>query len=208
MLAEIWREVGESMRRLRQASGYSLREIEDRSGWGRGTLSQMENGKARPSREVVEWYDASLMADGLLLSMYFEAHLARADHREPDAVPPGVEPVSGDSVTCAAVAPPAGSLVAANTAVQVQWTLTNTGSVPWRGRLLRRVGAHAGVRAIGSTVLTPIPDTEPGSVVEVGCALLAPKMPGTAVAYWQMVDPNGMLCFPGSNLMSVLLVVA
>ena len=57
---ELWLELGANMRALRTAAGLSIRQVEAQSGIGRGTLSQVENGKARASRRLVEWYDAEL----------------------------------------------------------------------------------------------------------------------------------------------------
>ena len=67
---ELWAELSASMRLLRQRAGMSLRQAELASGRGRGTLSQFENGKARPGRDLVEWYEATFFGDGLLLSLY------------------------------------------------------------------------------------------------------------------------------------------
>jgi Ig-like domain from next to BRCA1 gene len=41
-----------------------------------------------------------------------------------------------------------------------------------------------------------IPDTSPGETVDITVELTAPKLPGSAIAYWQIVDVEGRPCFP------------
>ncbi|MFB9931939.1 NBR1-Ig-like domain-containing protein [Amycolatopsis halotolerans] len=73
------------------------------------------------------------------------------------------------------------------------WRLKNTGSVPWRSRFLQVAG--------GTTVLcpspprVPVPDAEPGQLVEVSVPV---KPTGTGVCHvlWKMVDERGALVFP------------
>lgn len=191
------------MRVLRESAGVSLRQAEARSGWGRGTLSQVENGKARPSRALVEWYETAFDADGLLLSAYAEA---RGAHRNERPVLPA-HITEGDAFDCADPLLPTGALVRAGQAVTLGWTLRNTGTVAWVGRRLRRVGAHAAAQLLISPPAVDLGDCPPGGAVDARIEVTAPSTPGTLVAYWQIVDPEGRPCFPISHLVSSLLVV-
>lgn len=184
---ELWQELGASMRALRIAAGVSLRQAELASGRGRGTLSQAENGKARPSRDLVEWYDATFGGDGLLLSIYAEARVGPLPPRLASSSGGSVIACLGaDGVDVVATYPPAGHIVPADVDVDVSWTLRNAGALRWRERQLRRIGPRAGARTIASPAAIDVPDTAPGSTAVVKCVIRSPASAGTAVAYWQM----------------------
>ena len=204
------------MRRIRDEAGISLRELENRGSWRRSTISQVETGRARPSRRLVEWYDTELGTDGLLLSIYAEARTGQLPVAEPssagvaaatpvgDSSPAGVVP---PEVRVVEVDPPAGLLVATSERLQARVTLANAGALPWRGLRLRRVGAYGGIRLIGSAPRVDVPDARPGRQVDVLLDLRAPELPGTAIAYWEVQAPDGLGCtLPGFPI-AVLLVV-
>lgn len=205
--AELWRELGETMRRHRVLGRRSLRDLERDGGWRRGTLSQVENGKARPSRDLVDWYDRTFEGDGLLVSMYAEA---RAAH---PAVGPVESPddreclIAGDRACVLEAAPPTGSRVLPGSQIDVRWSVRNSGAAQWSGRSLRRTGAPAGTRLLGGAHRVAVPDTSPGEVADVTATLTAPDAIGSVVAYWRMVDSSGRYCQPASDVFSVLLVV-
>jgi transcriptional regulator with XRE-family HTH domain len=170
------------MRRMRGAAGVSLRELETRGTWRRSTISQVENGKARPSRQLVEFCDDELGSDGLLVSIYAAARsrqlLAHGeDHCDG----------CGDGVQLINVDPPAGQLVNRGARLQARVSLRNVGSEPWRDRELRRMGAHSGLRLVDSARETRVPDTEPGDVADVVIDLRAPDVAGSVIGYWSMV---------------------
>lgn len=192
------------MRALRESAGVSLRQAEARSGWGRGTLSQVENGKARPSRTLVEWYEQAFDADGLLLSTYAEA---RGAHRSEYRDSPAPHVLDGDAFECANPLLPVGALVRAGRTVTVGWTLHNTGTVSWTGRQLRRVGAHAAAQLLGSPRAVDLPDCPPSGTVDARIEVTAPATPGTLAAYWQIVDARSRPCFPIAHLLCTVLVV-
>lgn len=206
MAAELWRELGETMRRHRRLGERSLRALEAEGGWRRGTLSQVENGKARPSHALVSWYDRRFGGDGLLLSLYAEARAA--DTGPGPAAPDGFEQVArGDAMTVLGQAPPAGTRLAAGSGFEACWELANTGTVPWRNRGLRRIGPHAGLRVIGGPPWTAVPDTVPGGRAVVRVRLTAPDAPGSVIAYWRMVDEQERFCRPATELLTVVLAV-
>jgi transcriptional regulator with XRE-family HTH domain len=193
------------MRRVRGEAGVSLRDLEARGAWRRSTISQVETGKARPSRELVEWCDAELGSDGLLLSIYAEAlaHQLRTHGSE-------TCDVCLDDVRVVDVDPPAGLLVPPGARLPARVTLRNAGRQSWRGRELRRMGAYAGLRLIGSTPETPVPDADPGEIVDVAIDLHAPEVPGSAIAYWKLATgpgDNAHECAQSSPPIAVLLLV-
>jgi transcriptional regulator with XRE-family HTH domain len=204
---ELWVELGATMRMLRTRAGMSLRQAELASGRGRGTLSQIENGKARPGRDLVEWYDAAFGSDGLLQSIYAEARGAHG----PQNSRPGdgaVEPLPGDELRVSHASLASGQLVEPGSLLTAGWLLCNAGSVPWVGRRLRRVGTHAGVRLIVSRPAVPVPDCLPGDAVTVQVEVEVPPIAGTFAAYWQLVDLYDRPCFPGPTPFAVVLTAS
>lgn len=200
MAGRLWSELGTTMRRVRGAAGVSLRDLETRGGWRRSTISQVETGKARPSRELVEWYDTELGSDGLLLAIYAEA---RSRQLLTHAAADGAE----DEVVVLDVDPPAGHLVNPSARLQARIVLHNAGSSPWRDRRLQRMGAYAGARLIGSTPSSAVPDCAPGANVDVIVDLRAPSLRGSVVAYWSLVDDKRRECAQSCPPVAVLLVV-
>lgn len=200
--AQVWQELSASLRQLRAAAGDSLRAVEKTTGWGRGSLSQIENGKARPTRAQVEWYDARFGGDGLLVAMYAEARGAHG--------PTGRGPVeamlrTGDSVEVTDVDTPLGAVVRTGATVPVGWTLHNTGTVPWRGRHLHRVGPRAAPGLIGSPTTAALPDCAPGDHVSVRFDIEMPMIAATLAAYWEITDQQGRPCYQVPILLRAVL---
>lgn len=208
MAGQLWRELGASMRAMRQSGGLSLRQAEVVSGWRRGTLSQVENGKARPGASLVEWYDRAFEGHGLLLSAFAEAraaHPAVGPIEQPDDKQGS--PVPGDAVHVDVDSPAAGLRVAKGGTVPVKFLLENRGVIPWHRRRMRRVGAQAGTRLLMGERSMSIPDTAPGESVSVTSTVRAPEHPGSVIAYWRMVDADDRYCFLKDDLACVLVVV-
>jgi hypothetical protein len=204
--ADLWRELGESMRRLRRANFKSLRQVEAESGWGRGLLSQVENGKARPAAELVEFYDLNFGGDGLLIALQVDAYMVQS-RSNAGARSARERLVPGDRAEIAPQHPAQGLVVAPSASVEVVWAARNTGSVPWRGRRLHRVGAVAGTRVISSPRQLELPDVDPGDCVEVQDTVTAPAAAGTMLAHWRLCDADGAYCFASNVLAWLMLVV-
>jgi len=94
------------------------------------------------------------------------------------------------------LSPPDGSTIPCGATFTKTWTIRNSGSVPWRGRRLRRIGATVGPWTLASERFTPIPDTEPGETVSISVEIKTPHMETAAVAQWKMVDADDLLYFP------------
>lgn len=206
MNAELWRELGEAMRAHRTLHTVSLRELERDAGWSRGTLSQVENGKVRPSLRLVEYYDNAFAGDGLLLALFADAHVLHSPHNG-FRNRAGERIEDGDAVRVEAASLPQGAAVAAGEPLQLEWTITNSGTVAWRGRHLRRVGALSGMRLVSSASAAPIPDAEPGQTVTASVALTPPEVAGTVAAHWRIAHADGAFAHPLSDLLSIVLVV-
>jgi transcriptional regulator with XRE-family HTH domain len=199
MTGQLWSELGTTMRKVRGQAGISLRELESRGQWRRSTISQVENGIARPSRQLVEWYDTELGSDGLLMSIYAEARACQLRAR-----PDGDD---GDVLLTLDIDPPTGLLVNRGARLQARITLANGGTKPWHDRRLMRMGAYSGLRVISSAADAPVADLAPGEHTDVIVPIQAPELPGSTVAYWRLSDGQGRKCAPASPPVAVLLVV-
>lgn len=199
--------LGMALRQQRENEGVSLAAFAVWSTYSEGHLSRVEHGDAAPSSELVECYETRFGTDGLLRSMYEdvleEQRQDRLGRRGQGTLPRGSwgkEPAAtlpGDrSEFLADLTVPDGSIVVPGEEVEKQWRLRNAGRVAWHGRLLERVGPASGPGVISSPRRVPIKDTEPGDTVDVTVALHAPALPGSAMAYWQMVHADGRPCFP------------
>lgn len=200
--------LGRALRQMREADGLSLAKFADQSNYSAGHLSRVERGEATPSRELVEVYENLLHADGLLRSLYLmvlddqqAARLARRGASYQPAAAQKAEPARtepGDRSEFVADLPPVkdGTIVGQGERVVKRWRIRNAGSVPWRGRFLERIGASSGPAILTSPQREPIPNTMPGQSVDIAIELVAPDLPGSTIAYWQMVDAAGRPCFP------------
>ena len=132
------------------------------------------------------------------------------------AIEPALEPLidapaevfeRGDAMDIVASMIPAGAVVVPCARVVVGWTMRNSGTVPWVGRQVVRVGAAAGIRVISGERACPVPDTAPGKIAAVAFEVEMPKLAGTVAAHWRMANRNGDYCFPTSERFVVTAVV-
>jgi transcriptional regulator with XRE-family HTH domain len=199
--AEPWRILGETMRSVRQGAGWTLTAAATELGYSKSHLSLVEQGKDRPSDELVHRYDTYFQAAGLLSSLYLAARTPRLG-REPMAWsrPPfahAAEP-AGDTLSAFVcdVTIPDGSIVTVREALLKTWRIRNVGTTPWRGCRLVRFGPCDGPALLASPPEMPIPDTAPGREVDITVSLRAPARPGATFALWKMLDADGNLLFP------------
>lgn len=117
------------------------------------------------------------------------------DRRPPRDAPwlptPGDRSTSVDETAEGLLVPPDGQFVAA-------WELHNIGTVPWRDRLLYRIGAYEG--GVRTPPFVVVPDTAPGSAVRIEVPMRAPATPGTYRACLKMGWPDGTYCLPNTLL--------
>ncbi len=91
---------------------------------------------------------------------------------------------------------PDGTIMPPGERFEKVWEIQNVGSVVWRNRHLRRIGACSGAGRITSDPLTAIPLTKSGALCLVRMRLTAPSDPGSYYAAWKMVDDKGDECLP------------
>ncbi|NEA32804.1 hypothetical protein [Streptomyces sp. SID13031] len=106
-------------------------------------------------------------------------------------------PVEGDAVGILSTASSARIQVDHSEPFVLELKLCNRGIVPWRDRLLFRLGAPVTSSLPLTPAILPVPDTDPGD----SCDLLVPGraqfFPNLAVVSYVMVFPDLSSCLPG-----------
>ncbi len=187
------------MQKQRQIHGWTAKQTAEAFGCSASHISRVERG-SKPSRALIQFYEDTFEADGLLLSLYEVAvHAGEDERRRAGGKRPRLyRAVPGDSSTLVSEAVPHGTLMAPGEVFEKVWRITNSGSVPWQGRRLERQGPLTGPGLISSLRFVDVPDTEPGGVAEITALMKAPTYDCTSIAYFKMVNRDGKLCFPDS----------
>jgi transcriptional regulator with XRE-family HTH domain len=202
--------VGAMLHGLRQQAGITQAEIAAELEIDQSYISRIERGKQPAPDRVIRYYGERFGAADLLASL---VDIARENDRERRKLSPLLVarqaryPLEGDAATFVSEAPPDGSSVPCGATFTKTWTIRNSGSVPWHGRRLRRVGPTTGPWTLTSERLTPIPNTAPGETVSISVQLKAPQMETAAVAQWKMVDKDELLYFPDRYSVGLALYV-
>lgn len=89
------------------------------------------------------------------------------------------------------IAPPGSLLVA-------RFVMHNVGQVPWRDRLMYRVGSSSA--GICTPPFVPLADTAPGATADVRWVLRLPMEPGTYRMCVKIGWPDGTYCYPTTLL--------
>lgn len=202
--------IGARMRELREAAGMPLTRAASESGWDKGHLSRAERGHTKPSRELIEWYDASFGANQALVNQLMELDAAvRAGrdmsqrdlrrHVQPvllgGSVPIDHHP--DDRAELVDETMPDGTRVFRDQLFEKTWELRNSGERSWHNRWLTRQGAPGTPGWLRSPTRAPVPDAAPGDIVTVTLSLQAPSQVGASTAYFKLTDEAGRLYYPG-----------
>ena len=159
-------------------------------------ISRVEHG-SKPSRDLVQFYEDTFSADGLLLSLFEVAESAPEQSRRRGR--PRLYPaIPGDSSTFLSETIPHGQLLEPGQVFEQSWVVENSGSVSWQGRQLERQGPLTGPGLITSARFYELPNTEPGRTAAITAVLKAPTYDCSSIAYFKMIDRDGRLCFPDS----------
>jgi len=198
------------MRELREAAGVPLSRAAAQSGWDKGHLSRVERGHTKPSRELIEWYDASFGAGQALVNQLMELDAAvRASrdvslrdmrrHIQPvllgGSVPVDHHPEDRAELVGETVQD--GTRVGRDQEFEKTWEVRNSGERPWRDRWLTRQGAAGTPGWLRSPHRAPLPDAVPGEIVAVSMTLQAPSQVRASTTYFKITDDAGRLYYPG-----------
>lgn len=203
--------LGCRMRELREAAGVPLTRAAELSGWDKGHLSRVERGYTKPSRELIEWYDASFGAGSALVTQLLELDAAvragrettqRDTRRQPEqpvwmggSVPADHHP--DDRAELVGETVPDGTQLRCGEEFEKTWRIRNSGSRPWAGRWLTRQGTPGVAGWLRSPARVLIDDALPGEVVTVRMTLRGPDQVGASTAYFKITDEVGRLYYPG-----------
>jgi transcriptional regulator with XRE-family HTH domain len=187
-----------SMQKLRLIHGWSGRAVAQEFGCSPSHISRVEAGSAKPSRELVQFYEQTFEADGLLLSLFEVAeHAGEQERRRAGGKRPRLHhAVPGDASTFLGDTIPHGTLMEPGQVFEQTWRVCNSGTVAWQGRRLERQGPLTGPGLISSARFVDVPDTEPGGEAAITAPLKAPTYDCSSIAYFKMVHADGRLCWP------------
>jgi transcriptional regulator with XRE-family HTH domain len=188
--------LGALMRELRRANGMSLTATAQAAGTDKGHLSHVERGRDRPSRELVAFYEERFNADGQLWSAFVEVVSGTRPRQRSSQAAASRYPLPGDVSTFVADITPDAVIMPPGFQFEKIWRLQNSGTVPWSGRWLRRIGAPAGLGIPSSPLQVEIAATMPGQMVDIVVPMRAHNQAGTAEVHWKMVDDDGYEFFP------------
>jgi transcriptional regulator with XRE-family HTH domain len=192
--------VGAMLHGLREQAGVTQGEVAADIGIDQSYISRIERGSRPASDRVIRYYGERFGAADLLGSLVDiarESERERRRRRDPLLIARQARyPLDGDEARFVAETPPDGVTVPCGATFTKSWTIRNSGSVPWHGRRLRRIGPTTGPWTLTSARFITIPDIEPGETVAISVQLHTPHMETAAVAQWKMVDEDDLLYFP------------
>jgi transcriptional regulator with XRE-family HTH domain len=192
--------VGAMLHGLREQASVSQAQVAADIGIDPSLISRIERGSRPASDRVIRYYAERFDAPDLLAGLVEIARESERDRRrrrDPLLIARQARyPLEGDASTFVSESPPDGSTIPCGSAFTKTWTIRNSGSIPWHGRRLRRIGPTTGPWTLTSERFAPIPDTEPGETTTLSVQVRTPQMETAAVAQWKMVDEDDLLYFP------------
>jgi transcriptional regulator with XRE-family HTH domain len=174
------RNLGNLMRELRQTGGMSLTGTAQATGSSKSHLSHVECGRDRPGWELVAFYEERFNADGQLWAAFIEVVTGPRPRQRSGSADANGYPLPGDESTFITDITPDGIIMPPGFRFEKIWRIQNTGTVPWTGRWLRRLGSPAGLGIPSSPLQVQIAATMPGQTVDISVPLRAQSQPGTA----------------------------
>jgi transcriptional regulator with XRE-family HTH domain len=200
--------LGWSMQKQRLIHGWTGKQVAAAFGCSPSHISRVEQG-SKPSRELVQFYEDTFDADGLLLSLFeVVEHAPEQDRRRAGGTRPRLgRAVPGDASTFVGDTIPHGTLMQPGQVFEQTWRVRNSGTVAWTGRRLERQGPLTGPGLISSQRFADIPDTKPGEVAAITALLKAPTYDCSSIAYFKLVDAHGQLCFPDNYTLGLDVLV-
>jgi transcriptional regulator with XRE-family HTH domain len=192
--------VGALLHSLREQAGVTQREVAQDMGIDPSLVSRVERGQRPASDRIIRYYGERFGAHDLLAGLVDiarEAEHQRQRLRDPALIArQDAYPLPGDAATFISETPPDGISIPLGHSFTKQWTIRNSGTVPWVDRRLRRIGPFTGPWTLTSPRFAPVPDAKPGEVVTIVVPIRAPHIETAAVAQWKMVDRDDLLFFP------------
>jgi transcriptional regulator with XRE-family HTH domain len=200
--------LGWSMQKQRLIHGWTGKQVAESFGCSPSHISRVEQG-SKPSRELVQFYEDTFEADGLLLSLFeVVEHSPEQERRRAGGRRPRLHrAIRGDASTFIGDTIPHGTVMEPGQVFEQTWRVRNSGKVIWTGRRLERQGPLTGPGLITSLRYVDIPETKPRAVAAITAPLKAPTYDCSSVAYFKMVDADGRLCFPDRHSLGLDVLV-
>ena len=200
--------LGWSMQKLREVNFWTVKGAAKTFGCSPAHISRVEHG-SMPSRELVQFYEDTFGGDGILLSQFEVAiHAPEQERRRAGGKRPQLrKAMPGDASTFLDDTIPHGTLMKPGQLFIKSWRIKNGGTVPWVDRQLERQGPITGPGLITSPRYIPILDTRPEEVVTIWAPLKAPTYDCASIAWFKMVEQDGLLCFPDNYALGLDVVV-
>ncbi|MBP2329351.1 transcriptional regulator with XRE-family HTH domain [Kibdelosporangium banguiense] len=128
-----------------------------------------------------------------------------AEARDLLAMPPQDDwrPVAGDAITLVRQESTLGVALVRGELFVLVATLRNSGTVPWRQRLLTRLGPPVTSSLAFTPPVLPIPDTLPGQTCRIVIPGRGPWFPNQSLVTYAMTFPDLAPCLPGSLILMV-----
>lgn len=102
---------------------------------------------------------------------------------------------------------PDGTSIPVNTVFVKTWRVKNIGNVAWENRYLKRMTPFSSL-ICSSPAMVPIPETQPGEIIDISVTFKTPHLPGSCRTDWKTADDRGNLYFPDMHgLFSIVNVV-
>jgi hypothetical protein len=192
--------LGWTMRQMRASCQWGVTRTAVAFGCSPSHVTRVELGQARPSRDLLDFYEQQFEGDGLLPSLMeiVEHHAEQRRRRAAQAATPVPRTAAGDASAFVDSQLALGTMFSPGETFSETWRIQNVGRVPWTGRQLERQGPRVGPGLIASSRRYPIPETHPGQIATIVAQLSAPTYDCSTIAYFKMVDSDGHLCFPDS----------
>jgi transcriptional regulator with XRE-family HTH domain len=184
------------MRELRRAGGMSLTGTAQAAATSKSHLSHVECGRDRPSWDLVAFYEERFNADGQLWTVFIELVAGPRPRQRARRAAASGYPIAGDSSTFVMDITPDAVIMPPGFQFEKIWRIWNSGTVPWVGRWLRRIGPPAGPGIPSSSLQVEIATTLPGQTVDITVPMRAHSQAGAAEVHWKMVDDDGYEFFP------------
>lgn len=189
--------LGQQLHYLRESADMTQAEVARHLGVNRSHIYNVENGRDRPSTKIVAFYEEQFHGNGQAWGLYNALVTADRPPRRKSLDDPSPYPIPGDASTFVDdVTVPCGTEMPPFYEFEKIWRIRNSGTVPWAGRWLRRVGTPTGHGIPTSPYRVLIPDTQPGEEVDIVVPMQAQPLPGNSQAQFKMVDDQDREYFP------------
>jgi len=200
--------LGQQLFYLRKAAGLTQAEVTKRLGISESHVCNVEKGRDRPSAKIVAFYEEQFHGNGQAWGLFNALVTANRPPQRKSLNDAWLYPIPGDESTFVDdMTIPDGTVMPPYYEFEKIWRIRNSGTVPWVGRRLARVGTPTGHGIPTSWCPVRIADTQPGEEVDIKVAIQAQPLAGNSVAHFKMVDDDRREYFPDRYPLGVVLSI-